>query len=410
MRRQTSERGVMLIMALGLLTILWFMVLGFARSSSHELRLATASLATERSLAAAESGLVIALQHLKEDPEYRGDNKYTRLQYSQEEYFVEVLEGNKSPVPLPENTVFVRSYGKDRSGRIRQAAVVVQLGQGQESLLSFAVFASSLDINGGSAIESYDSEGSGSTDQATVGTNSTGPGAINLAAGTYIRGEIKVGETGIPGEAKPRNPTTDSKNTVWKNWNAWSLAESRLDQAQEYPPVDFPSIGSTKVKVDWSGVNLAPGAYSDLSASGGGEVRLSGGTYVFNSLKLTGGAKLSVPGDKPVVIYVKKDLDLSGGTVNNTSERARNLLFMMNKNSLAKLTGGARAYMTVYGPEASVEMSGGTRLYGAVVADDIRLNGGARIVYDVDLARNPPDVLSGGSTGGSFNILSWQQL
>ena len=79
MRRRLEEQGVMLVMALVLLTILWFMVLGFANSSTHELRLATANLASERALAAAESGLVVTLQQLKKDSKYRPDGKYTRL-------------------------------------------------------------------------------------------------------------------------------------------------------------------------------------------------------------------------------------------------------------------------------------------------------------------------------------------
>ena len=183
-----------------------------------------------------------------------------------------------------------------------------------------------------------------------------------------------------------------------------------MDQPQEYPAVEMPAVGNQDVKVNWKGADVAPGSYKELSANGGGEVRLTGGTYVFESIKLTGGAKLRVSGDSPTVIYVKNDLDMSGGTVYNTSERARNLLFMMAKGADAKLTGGAKAYMTVYGPEATINMSGGTALYGAVVANDIKMNGGARLYYDVDLAKNPPSVLSGGSSGGSFQVLSWQQL
>ena len=172
----------------------------------------------------------------------------------------------------------------------------------------------------------------------------------------------------------------------------------------------MPAVGSEKIKVTWKGADVAPGSYGELSASGGGEVRLTGGTYVFDSIKLTGGSRLKVSGDTPTIIYVKSDLDMSGGTVYNTSERARNLLFMMGAGSEAKLTGGAKAYMTVYGPQATIDMSGGTFLYGAVVANDIKLNGGARLIYDVNLAKNPPSVLSGGSSGGGFSVLSWQQL
>jgi hypothetical protein len=232
-----------------------------------------------------------------------------------------------------------------------------------------------------------------------------------MDSGTYIRGEIKVGPNGTPGEARPSQPTKKTDNTVWKNWNAWSLTESKLDKLQDYPAVNMPAVGTEQVKVNKKGgADLAPGSYSELSASGGAEVRLSGGTYVFESIKLTGGSKLTVSGSTPTVIYVKKDLDMSGGTVNNTGLKAKNLLFMMAADSEVKLTGGSSAYLVMYGPQAKLTMSGGTSLYGAVVANEVKMSGGTRLYYDVDLAKDPPSVLSGGSSGGSFQVLSWQQL
>lgn len=402
----------MLLMALVLLGVLWFLVLGFANSSFQSLRLASGALSAERAINAAESGILVTLQELSQDPKYRPPQSFQRLQNSPEMFSVKLLEGRYAPVTLPEGSVYLLSTGRERTGRERQVGAVVKLGKSSESLLSFSVFTSTLDLNGGSSILSFDSKtGLPSTESATLGTNSEKPGAIEMGAGTWIQGYIKVGPKGTPGEARPRTPTTKSDNTVWKNWSAWSMEESRLDQRMDFPPVDAPAAGKEDFKVNWKGADIPPGAYGELKASGGGEVRLQGGTYVFDSIQLTGGSKLSLSGDKPTVIYIKKDLDMSNGTVYNTSRKPRNLLFMMDKGSDAKLTGGAQAYMVVYGPEADVKMTGGTNLYGALVAKELKMTGGARLHYDIDLKNNPPSALAGGSSSsGGISVVSWQRL
>lgn len=402
----------MLVMAIVLIGILWFLVLGFANSSLQSLRLASRALASERATNAAESGLLVTLQELSQDPDYRPPKSFQRMQNSSEKYMVRILEGRYSPVRLPEGTVYVLSTGQERNGGQRQVGAVVKLGKAKESLLNFSVFTSSLDLNGGSSIDSFDSRtGQSSRESATLGTNSESPGSIRMGSGTWVRGEIKVGPKGKPGQARPNRPNFRSDDTVWKNWSAWSLEESTLEERVDYPAVDSPASGKKDFKINWKGAEIAPGSYGDLRASGGGQVQLRGGTYVFDSIKLTGGARISLSDDKPTVIYVKKKLDMSNGTVYNTSRKPRNLLFMMDRKSKAKLTGGAKAYMVVYGPEASITMSGGTNLYGALVAKEIKMTGGARLHYDVDLKNNPPAVLSGGSSSqGGVSVVSWQRL
>ena len=411
--RVKNDKGVMLVMALALLGILWFMVLGFARSSVQSLRLANANLASERALHAAEAGLMVTLKNLKADPKYRPPKTTVKLVNSASTYQVFYLEGSAAPVKLPTDAIYLLSKGIDRSGLFREVGVVIKLGTSSQSLLNFSIFTNSMSVDGGSHIDSYDSEVGINVigDKATVGTNSTKAGSITMGAGTTIRGEIKVGPGGVTGLARPSQPTLNSLNTVWKNWNAWSGNESTMDQPQEYPPVESQAAGTSNLSVGWQGADVKPGAYRDLQVNGGGEVRLSGGTYVFNSIKLTGGAKIAVSGNQPVVIYVKDQFDMSGGTVHNTSERARNLVVMLDKGAEAKLTGGARAFMVVYGPEALINMSGGTHLYGALVANQVNMTGGARIHYDENLAKNPPGVLGGGGASGKgLSILSWQQL
>jgi hypothetical protein len=404
----------MLLLTLGLFAVLWFVVLGFANSSVQSLRQAQHRVSAERAQWTAEAGLKLALQALAKDATYSPKDAWVAMANNKDDaYKVEIFSEKKSPVLIPTGCVYVLSTGKAAQGMEHKVAAVVKLGGAKKSLLNFSVFANSLSLSGGCKIDSFDSTigPQVKTSLANVATNSIVAGAISLSGGSWVQGTIQVGVGGKTGPAKPSTPTSKTTNVVWKDWNCWSLAESAMTSPLEFPPVAAPAAGTTNVRVDWRGNDLKPGSYRDLQASGGGEVRLSGGTYVFRSLKLTGGARLSFIGTEPVTVYVITDLDLTGGTLYNTSQQPKNMTFMLAKDAQAKMNGGAQAYAVVYGPEADFTLSGGTDLYGAIVGRTVDLKGGASIHYDTDLAKTPPQVLaSGGSSAGGTTVVSWQRL
>jgi hypothetical protein len=415
MRRRSRQSGVMLILTMGLFAVLWFVVLGFANASMQSLRQARQQVAGEQAYWAAEGGMRLALRALTQDPKYRPTPEWARMTHSKSSrYKIEVLEQKNAPIAIPSECVYVLVTGQDPSGMQHRMVSVVKLGGKAKSLLGFSVFANSLSLAGGCKIDSFDSTvGTGVRgSQANVATNSVTPGAINLVGGSWIQGTIQVGPGGATGVAKPSQPTTKSSNVVWKDWSCWSLEESAMTSPLEFPPVAAPAAGTNDVNVDWKGVDLQPGAYKNLQASGGGEVKLRGGaTYVFRSLKLTGGAKLSYTGTEPVTVYVLDELDLTGGTLYNTSGKPKNMTFMLAKDANAKMTGGAQAFAVVYGPEANFTLQGGTDLWGAIVARTVTLMNGASIHYDTDLLKSPPPGLSSSSGGGGgTTVLSQQRL
>ncbi|MCA9794359.1 MAG: hypothetical protein KC910_21275 [Candidatus Eremiobacteraeota bacterium] len=408
---RSRRRAAMLIVALALIGVLWFLVIGFASHSSQAVRLARAGLASERALWAAEAGIRQTLDGLGKDVSYRPKSGYVRMAHTTESYKVQVFTPLNSPIKLSQSSLYVLATGRDRSGLERRVAVVVTLSQGS-SPVSFSVFANHLDMSGGCYMDSFNSTVGPSPkgSEATVATNSIKPASIELSGGSYIQGRIQVGPGGVTGEARPSRPTKNTDNVVWKDWSCWSLEESSLDKPIELPAVESPTPGKEDIKVNYKGADIAPGSYAELQASGGGEVRLKGGVYVFKSLKLTGGAKLSFTGSsEPAVVYITDSLDMSNGVFYNTSLRPKNLVFMMAKGSEAKITGGAQAYAIVYGPEANLDLKGGTDLYGALVGNEVVLRGGAHVHYDVDLAKNPPPVFGQTSSGG-LSVQSWQRL
>ena len=409
-RRRFEQRGAMLVLALGLLGVLWFVVLAFSHSAVEGLRLARHSLGSERATWAAESGLRLTVLSLSKDPNFTPSTSWVKMAHTPDTYKVVVSKATNSPVPIPANHLYVHATGRDRSGITRRVAAVVKPG-GAKTSLNFSVFANTLSLNGGCRIDSFDSTVSQwiRGNAANVATNSVTAGAISLVGGSWIQGTIQVGVGGRTGSAKPLTPTTNSANVVWKDWSCWSLDESQLTSPLEFANVSAPAAGTAPVTVDWRGADVVPGSYADLRASGGGEVRLTGGTYVFRSINLTGGARLSFTGKTPATVYVTQDFDLSGGTFNNTTAVPRNVVFMLAKGVKGKMTGGAQSFAVVYGPEAEFSLNGGTDLYGAIVAKTVTLLSGASIHYDVDLAKNPPAAISGSSGGGGASVVSWQR-
>ena len=399
-----------MILALGLLGVLWFVVLAFSSSTIDSLRLSQRAVGSERAAWAAEAGLNVTVAAVIKNIDYTPPTTWTAMAHTAESYSVVVYKSTSSPVSIPSGCVYVVATGKDRRGQTRQAAAVVRPGSSKTSL-NFSVFADALSLSGGCYIDSFDSTVSqwirGSA--ANVATNSITSGAIRLVGGSWIQGAIQVGVGGKTGVARPGTPTTNTSNVVWKDWSCWSLAESAMTSPVEFTPVSAPTAGTAAVNVDWRGADVTPGSYGDLKASGGGTVRLTGGTYVFKSINLSGGARLSFSGSTPATIYVTQDLDLSGGTFYNTTSVPRNVVFMLAKGVKGKMTGGAQAFGVVYGPEAEFSITGGTDLYGAIVAKSVTLQSGASIHYDVDLAKNPPSAVSGSSGGGTASVVSRQR-
>lgn len=417
LRPLKKTHGLVLLLGLGLLAVLWILALGLASSSVRELRLSQHAVASERALWAAESGLELACKAIIEDPTYRPKLDMVAMSQGKASYRVIALTQTQAPIAIPENSLYLLSTGRDDViGVERRVVAVLRLGAPDKaSPLAYSVFAKNLELRGGVTIDSFDSKVGAEIrgENANVATNSTEPGAITLKGGSRILGGMQVGVGGKTGEAKPLRPTTQSDQTIWKDWSCYSTGEEKaLTSPLEFAPVTIPSVGTTDIKVDWKGADLQPGSYQNLYASGGGDVRLEGGTYVFSSLKLTGGSKLSFHGtkDKPVVIYISKSLDLEGGTLSNTSLQPRNLTFMLGKDANAKISGGAQAYAVFYGPEADMALKGGTDLFGAVVGRSVTLLAGAEIHYDVDLLKNPPPSIPNPDNKNAASVISWQRF
>jgi len=106
---------------------------------------------------------------------------------------------------------------------------------------------------------------------------------------------------------------------------------------------------------------------------------LAPGTYVFDSIKLAGGATIKVTG--PTTIYVKGDIAAGGGAITNITKDPHNLTIMSLGNNV-KVNGGAGFYGSIIAPEADVVLGGTSDFYGAVIGKTVNMGGD--FVFHVD--------------------------
>jgi len=106
---------------------------------------------------------------------------------------------------------------------------------------------------------------------------------------------------------------------------------------------------------------------------------LAPGTYVFDSIKLAGGATIRVTG--PTTIYVKGDIAAGGGAITNVTQDPHNLT-IMSLGENVKVSGGAGFYGSIVAPDATVVLGGTSDYYGAVIGQTVEMGGD--FVFHVD--------------------------
>ena len=165
----------------------------------------------------------------------------------------------------------------------------------------------------------------------------------------------------------------------------------------------------------------------DLSVGGGDKninlPAMSGIDYYFHDISLTGGATVTLcqyagpltAGACPtsgtrashVNIYISGAVQARGGSfVNTTSDATKLTVIGCGTDSTDwELSGGTGAYYALYAPNHNLKLTGGSDIWGAVVADFDTESGGARIHYDEALSRSPWDFT------GRYSVIagSWRE-
>jgi hypothetical protein len=158
-----------------------------------------------------------------------------------------------------------------------------------------------------------------------------------------------------------------------------------------------------------SGMTLSGGAtYNSgtyaLSASGStAQITMTTGIYFFSSVSLTSGAKLVIPADQKVVIFMTGSLNAAGGTIANTSAKPENLQ-LYSTGLTIDITGSATIYAAIYAPNAEIKISGGGTVFGSLVGKSVKDAGSGTVHFDRALLELESPLK------GKYKPVAWQVL
>lgn len=301
---------------------------------------------------------------------------------------------NCAGTPTPANPVYLITAlavnNQTGSRRMVQSEIAVN----PTPPFPFGMFAtgttcSALQLGGGAITDSYTSANGSNYSSSHTNTGgdvgSNGNVLLN-GSGTQVNGSIGVpnATTGVC----PAGLTTTG-----------GAGYTQLVSGGPYtfppPPAPVPPPPTTdEPKIGKSGANLLPGTYGNISVTAGGTITVAPGTYNINSINLAGSSNFVISPSGSVVFNVvgtgqSTPIDFSGGSITNNSLVANNFLINYAGSGTVKLSGNTSTYLTLNAPNADVNITGGSDIYGAIIGHTIRNMGGVAFHYDKNSGLGP---------------------
>jgi Tfp pilus assembly protein PilX len=335
-------------------------------------------------------------------------------------------------------TIVLQSWEITGTGRIggsgsADVEVTAVIERQTVSAFRYAAFAAdqgcgALRFAGGATTSSYNSQAlnAGSPVIAnTAGDVGTNGNLILEGSTTNINGTLSTPRTGVG------SCTTSNVTALAVQGNATvSGGLIELPQIEEYPtpPAPSPLPPTTGVAMDGgftcaslpnpascskSGGTITltptsgvPYVLGNLTVQSGNTLVMNPGTYVFNSIVLSGNSTLQVPtGSSGVVIKIAGQgtttpINLTGGVVSNPSYDASRLQFIYGGTGSVYVAGGTATSAIVYAPQADLTVTGNGDFYGAIVGGTVDVPGSSKLHYDTNLANSA--VTAGNPVMSSF--------
>ncbi|WNZ63995.1 CARDB domain-containing protein [Myxococcus sp. MxC21-1] len=129
----------------------------------------------------------------------------------------------------------------------------------------------------------------------------------------------------------------------------------------------------------------------------GVHVVLPAGRYYAEHLHLTGGATLSVEPGARVLLFIGTNVVVEGGSTLGASPAASHPMTVVSgakrlEGQHVQVSNAADASLTVYAPEADLNLSGNSTLYGALMGKTVELWGAQRLVLKPGPQASPPSL------------------
>jgi hypothetical protein len=278
----------------------------------------------------------------------------------------------------------------------RDVEAVVQLTR--QSVFQFALFgAAHVNIGGDTITDSYSSSLGSYGSQVPgkngdVGTNATGTwgkGITVTGTSLVVNGQVVVGPD-----------VTDFTTVVTGNVNDDFITGGPPKYVSQ--PTTFPMVEALTVPPVGCETALPPLIEKTRTFQTAVGAYCPPGDLVVN-----GGEQLTADG--PVKIYLSSQLQVSGNTTVGVVGNPAAMAFLLSSSGGAtfqgSLTGTTSFYGVVYGPRASISISGNAEVFGSIIAEDVDLSGDAVIHYDERLTEFT-DI----SNMYATRIISWREL
>lgn len=437
LKRNRRECGVALVIALLVLAILSVLAAGVMLVTQTETWSATNNRSMLQARYAAEAGAQKTLNYLRynyvapANPAATFDLTKYPAQFNGKDVILSAMAGvnanypdaavqtsfsnalKDAPVPgmgvpasyevtaklLSMQTAVIQTWEITAQGNVpnirnAQVQVVMMAERTGTPLLTYAVFGTGnscgdLSLSGGALTDSFDSSaGSYAATVRASGGDVGSNGNVNLGgANTQVGGNISVLNPAQGACAAGDDITSSAGPTAFQGTTTLSAP-----QTYPLPPPISPAPPTTNQNYT-ADTTLPPGNYGNVNMSAGKILTFSPGTYNLNSLVLSGNSQLQVSPPGQVIINIQgtgaaNAVDLSGGTITNTTDIPVNLQIYYGGSQPIDLSGGSGSYSVVYAPNSPISISGGGDWYGAVLGKSFTDSGGSAVHFDRSLLQN----------------------
>jgi len=242
--------------------------------------------------------------------------------------------------------------------------------------------------------------------EGDIGTNSTDAESIDMLSNAVVHGNAEVGVGGDPDTVIDFNEEVDKIDGT----------ETALTSSVSIPSVTAPTGLTSNSDLSLNGTEThtisGSGQYGNITLNGDSVLTITGNTtvYLTNTFHVDSNAQLVIANGASVQFYVDNIISFdSTSEVNNISKDPTKLAFygtdsMVDDGSLGNekihFNSNAIIHATIQAKNATIRLDSDTEIFGAVLAENIRMDSNACIHYDTSL---------GGTSETKATVALWQE-
>lgn len=378
-RLRRGNRGVALVLVMT--SVAMALILGIAFLTTSSTTSAVVSTAEDfyRARQIAESGLDMMVHYVNKNTAWRND-RTPGIWVTNQPLAGGFLDVNADFTEDATAPLTFTVTGRFAQTRQTLEATVVPTGSAWGVALKNA-----LTVKNNAFIDSFDSAGGAysvltASPSATVSTDATYAGAVQLENFGYVKGNLWIGKGGNPSSVVVQAPTAtvtgEIKNMSWSIF--WFLGPKSAPSGTGTNQGDVTlSSGTTQI--------TSHKQYDSLTLAGTARLRINGDVKILvnETFTLQDHAVLEIrPGSK-LQLYVRQGSTFSNfAQANYDSAPQPFVLYAIGSGYEHIVQNQTHIAMTFYGPTAKLKLQNGGQMYGLCLAESLTVQDGASFHAD----------------------------